>query len=307
MDWKALLKDRAVLVSDGAWGTELAKRGLGAGDCPELWNAERAEAVEAVARGYVAAGSDIILTNTFGGNRWTLEKAGLGERTAELNRLGAEISKRVAAGRAMVFASVGPTGEFMAPLGLKTEEEFVACFAEQIGALVEGGADGLCIESMSDLGEAKAALRAAREVCDLPVVTSVTFDRGQKGFATMMGVKPEQAVAELGEAGADMVGANCGSGIDHMIEVAGLMRAATAKPLWIKSNAGLPELVEGKTVFRETPTEMAGKVRALLEAGANVVGGCCGTTPEHIAQLAAAARAASGVARSASAAVLAAL
>jgi len=307
MDWKSLLKDRAVLISDGAWGTELAKLGLEPDVAPELWNAERPEAVEAVARGYVEAGSDIILANTFGANRWKLERPGLADRTAELNRLGVGISKRAAGDRALVFASVGTTGEFMVPLGIKSEDEFVACYAEQIAVIAEAGADGLVLETFVDLGEAKAALAAAGQVCDLPAVVSMTFERGPAGFATIMGVRPEQAAAELSEAGADIVGSNCGSGIDNMIEVARLMRPATDKPLWIKPNAGMPELIDGATVFRETPEEMAGKVTRLLEAGASIVGGCCGTTPEHIRQLAAAARAAAHLARSATSAVLDAL
>jgi len=304
MDWKALLKERAVLISDGAWGTELAKQGLEAGDAPELWNAEQPDAVEAVARGYVEAGSDIILTNTFGGSRFKLEKSGLADRTAELNRLGVAISKRAAGDRALVFASIGPTGEFMAPLGLKPEHEFIACFTEQIGACVEAGADGVVIETMTDLGEATAALKAARHAGPQPVVVSMTFDRGPAGFATMMGVKPEHAAAELDAAGADIVGANCGSGIENMVEIAKLMRSATARPLWIKPNAGVPQLVGGKTVFGETPEQMAAKVRPLLEAGANIIGGCCGTTPDHIRRIRAAANEARDIARSASGGIL---
>ena len=285
MTLEDLLREKSILLSDGAWGTELAKRGLAPGDVPELWNAERPDDVEAVARGYVEAGSDIILTNTFGGSRWKLEKANLADRAAEINRKGTEISKRAAGDGSLVFASIGPTGEFMQPLGLKTEEEFVACFAEQIKACAAGRADGIVIETQTDLVEARAALKAARQVCALPVVVSMTFDPGPKGFATMMGVKPDQAASDLTAAGADAVGANCGAGIDNMIDVAKLMRSATDKPLWIKSNAGMPELVEGKTVFRESPEEMAGKVARLVDAGATIIGGCCGTTPEHIRQM----------------------
>lgn len=287
MNWKQRLEQKAVLLSDGAWGTELAQLGLPPGEAPELWNATRPDAVEAVARGYVAAGSDIILTNTFGGNRLKLERVGCADRTAELNRLGAAISKRAAGDDALVFASIGPTGEFIAPLGERSEDDFIACFAEQIAACVEGGADGLCIESMSDLGEALAALKAARQVCSLPAVVSFTFTKGQARYATMMGLRPERAAAELDAAGADLVGANCGAGIEQAIEIARLMRPHTRRPLWIKPNAGLPELVEGKTVFRQTPEVMASHVRALLEAGANVLGGCCGTTPAHLRALAA--------------------
>ena len=307
MDWKALLKDKAVLVADGAWGTELAKRGLEPGQSPELWNAERPDVVEAIARGYVEAGSDIILTNTFGGSRFKLARPGLGERTGELNRVGAELSKRAAGGRALVFASIGPTGEFMAPLGLKPKDDFVGCFAEQIGACVEGGVDGVLVETMTDLGEALAALEAARQVCSLPVVTSMTFARGPAGFATVMGVKPEDAARELDAAGADVVGANCGSGIDHMVEVARLLRSGTARPLWVKPNAGIPELIGGKTVFRETPDEMASRVGELIEAGANIIGGCCGTTPEHILAIIAAVDEHRDLARSVSRSVLDAL
>ena len=291
MDWKSLLKERGVLVSDGAWGTELARAGLGAGTAPELWNVERPQAVEAVARAYVEAGSQIILTNTFGGNRWKLDKSGLVARTAELNERGTAISKRAAGEAALVFASIGPTGEFMAPLGTRGEEEFIACFAEQIEACVRGGADGLVIETMAALEEALAALRASREAAPgLPVVVSMTYSRGAKGPATMMGVGPEQAAEALERAGADLVGSNCGSGIADMIEVARLLRAATSKPIWTKANAGMPKLVDGRTVFPETPEEMAGRVPELIRAGANVIGGCCGSTPAHIRAMAAAVR-----------------
>lgn len=285
MDWRTALRERGVLVCDGGWGTELAKRGMPAGQAPELWNAIHASDVEAVAASYVEAGADIILTNTFGGTRWKLQKFGLADRVAELNRLGAQISKRAAGGRAAVFASVGPTGEFVEPLGERPRDEFIACFAEQIRALAEGGADGLVIESMSELGEATAAVEAARSVCGLPVVVSMTFDHGPGGAATMMGVRPAQAAEALEKAGADIVGSNCGSGTDNMIEVARLMRAATGLPLWMKPNAGLPELLEGRTVYRETPAAMASKVESMIRAGADIVGGCCGSTPEHIRRI----------------------
>ncbi len=305
--WRELLDAKKILVSDGAWGTELAKRGLGVGEAPERWNLERPEEVAAVAEAYVNAspdiiitntlggtrlklakagvtdGPDIILTNTFGGSRFKLEKAGMGEAVAEVNRIGAEISKRAAGDQALVFASVGPTGEFMAPLGTISEQEMVACFAEQIKALVEGGVDAILIETQTDLGEAKAALRAVRENTDLPAVTSMTFEHGPRGYATIMGVRPEQAAEELTAAGADIVGANCGGGIEQIIEVITALSPATDLPVWAKPNAGLPELVEGQTVFRETPQQMAARFADLVEAGADIIGGCCGTTPEHIA------------------------
>jgi len=283
-DWKELLRQTGWLLSDGSWGVELARRGLEAGECPESWNETHADDVRELARSYVEAGADIILTNTFGGSRWKLDKSGLADRTVELNALGVEHSLRAAEGKALVFASIGPTGEFMAPLGLHTEDEFVEVFAEQAGALVEAGADGIVIETMTALEEANAALRAVRSLGDLPVVVSMTFEKGPGGFATMMGIRPEVAAAGFREA--DVVGANCGTGIEDMIEVAKLMRPVTRRPLWFKSNAGLPELIDGKTVFRETPDEMAAHLDALIDAGADIIGGCCGTTPEHIRKFA---------------------
>jgi len=283
-DIKRLIESKGFVISDGAMGTELAKRGLEAGTCPELWNVENPEAIRAVIASYVRAGSDIVLTNTFGGNRKKLAKYGLAERIGELNRRGVEIARDAAGDSALVFASVGSTGEFMAPLGTLTEADFVACFAEQIAVLVEAGVDGIVIETMTALEEALAALKAVRETASLPVVVSMTYQKGPGGLATMMGVRPEGAASSLAEA--DVIGANCGSGIEDMIEVARLMRGATRKPLWLKPNAGLPELVKGKTVFRETPEQMASRLGDLIEAGANVVGGCCGTTPAHIEHIA---------------------
>jgi len=278
--WKELLKEKGFLVSDGAWGTELAKGGLEPGAAPELLNVERPEVVLAVASSYVEAGSEIILTNTFGANRLKLAHSGLADRTKELNARGAEISLKAAKGRALVFASVGPTGEFLEPLGSLAEPQMVECFAEQIAALAEAGADGIVIESMSAVDEGAAALKAARGVCKLPVVISMTFEKGMTGYATMMGTRPEVAARSFDAA--DIVGANCGSGIANMVAVARLMRSSTRKPLWIKSNAGLPELVGGKTVFHESPDEMAARLGDLVKAGANIIGGCCGTTPDHI-------------------------
>jgi 5-methyltetrahydrofolate--homocysteine methyltransferase len=276
------LKTKKVVIADGGWGTELFKQGLKPGQAPEMWNIDRPEDIRAVAASYVMAGAEIILTNTFGGSPMKLAKMGLGPRMTEINRLGAEISKDAAAGRALVFASMGPTGELLQPLGAATEAEVVRSFEEQAKALVEGGADGIVIETMIDLIEARAALVAIRQNYTLPVVVSMTFDKKRVGYATIMGVRPQQAVSELEKAGADIVGANCGTGIDDMIEVTRVMRQATALPIWCKPNAGLPELVDGNIVYRETPEEMASKLHLLLEAGAAIVGGCCGTTPAHI-------------------------
>jgi len=280
-----LLAEKSVVIADGAWGTQLAERGLEPGEAPENWVLTQPDAVRDVAAAYVASGAEIVLTNTFGGSRLKLAKAGLEDEAEEINRVATELSKDAAEGRALVFASIGPTGEFMQPLGLVTEEEMVAAFAEQVTAMSAGGTDGILVETMTDLGEAKAALRAAKEHFDGPVVVSMTFDKGLKGYATMMGVRPEQAAEELQAAGADIVGSNCGHGIENMVEVIELMAPATDLPVWAKPNAGMPKLVAGRTVFDETPEEMSAHFEALVAAGARIIGGCCGTTPDHIRAL----------------------
>jgi len=285
MSWRERLERKKVLIADGGLGTELIKLGLKPGETPEVWNIARPEVVRAVADSYVRTGADIILTNTFGGNPMKLGKAGLREKTLEINRIGAEMAKEAAGGRSLVFGSMGPTGELMKPLGTATETEMVKCFAEQAKALEEGGVDGIAIETMTDLGEAKAALRAVRETTSLPVVVCMTFDKKRSGYATMMGVRPGQAAHELEEAGADIVGSNCGAGIENMIEVAALMRPVTSLPIWCKPNAGLPEVVDGATLYREAPERMASRLGLIVEAGAVIVGGCCGTTPDHIRAL----------------------
>lgn len=282
MNFKTLLTQKKVLLADGAWGTELAKKGLETGECPELLNAEKSEVVRGIAASYGAAGSDIVLTNTFGGSPFKLAKFGLESRLEELNEAGVRLSKEAVGERALVFASIGPTGEFLAPLGQVTEAEMVAAFSRQVKALVAGGVDGFVIETMTDLGEIGCAVRAVREHTDLPVIGSMTFDKGARGYATMMGVKPDDAAVFLTNAGVDAVGSNCGSGMENMIEVARGMRQSTNLPLWVKPNAGMPELVDGMTVFRESPEHMSSRVRELIDAGANIVGGCCGSTPEHI-------------------------
>ena len=279
------LRNKKVLVSDGAWGTELAKKGFGAGRCPELLNVEHPEVLHEIAASYVAAGSDIILTNTFGGNPYKLSKYEVEDRLEELNEAGVRISKEAAGDNALVFGSIGPSGEFLAPLGLITEEEMTAAFLKQVKAFIAGGADGVLIESMTDLGEILCALRAVKDNSDFLAVCSMTFDKGLKGYATMMGVKPVDAVRSLEDAGADVIGSNCGWGIEEIIDVAQIMRPATELPLWFKPNAGMPELVDGTTVYRHTPEFMAMRIPDLIDAGASIVGGCCGSTPEHIRKM----------------------
>ncbi len=268
------------VVTDGAWGTQLQLRGLPTGACPDAWNLDSADKIEDVARSYVEAGSLVILTNTFGANRFVLDRHGLADQAAEINRAGVEISRRAAGEKALVFASVGPTGKMLV-MGEVSQEDLRAAFDEQVGAIAEGGADGIVIETMSDPAEAGIAVQAAKDT-GLPVVACMVFDSGKDKDRTMMGATPEQAAEGLLDAGADVIGSNCGQGIEGFVPICGRLRAASGRPVWIKANAGLPEVIDGETVYSQTPEEFASFVPALIEAGAGFVGGCCGTTPDFI-------------------------
>jgi methionine synthase I (cobalamin-dependent) len=272
-----------VTICDGAWGTELDRLGCPPGYCREEWNVSHPEKVEKVAAAYVAAGSEIILTNTFQGSRFALDKHGHADQAVEFSRAGAQISRRAAGNKARVFGSIGPSGK-MVLTGEINEKQLEEGFREQAAALAEGGADALVIETMSELAEIRAAIRAAK-AAGLPVVACMTYDSGQDRTHTMMGVSPEQAVEAATEEGADIVGCNCGIGIDTYITVTGRLRAATQKPIWVKANAGLPEIEGSRVVYRMTPDEYAAKAQQLVEAGANIIGGCCGTRPEFIRAL----------------------
>lgn len=269
------------VVTDGAWGTQLQARGLPVGACPDEWNLSHANRVEEVARAYIGAGSRVILTNTFGANRIRLAEFGLADKAAEINRIGAAISRRAAGDAAFVFASIGPCGKMLVA-GDVEADELRAAFLEQAKALKEGGADALVIETMAELEEVTLALQAGKEA-GLPVVACLTFDTAGR---TMMGVSPQQAAEELTKAGADVIGSNCGNGIEAFIPICQQLRDATNLPVWIKANAGQPEYEDGKVVYRITPEEFCAHVPALLEAGAAFVGGCCGTTPNHLRQVA---------------------
>ena len=273
------------VLTDGAWGTELQVRGLAVGEFPDLWNLTQPDRVTEVAAAYVAAGSQLILTNTFGANRVRMAELpdGGADRVGAVNHRGVEISRAAAGNRAKVFASMGPTGKLLMN-GDVTEEEMLAAFREQAAALAGAQPDGLVIETMSDLAEAKLALTAALET-GLPVVACMVFDSGKDKDRTLMGVRPEQAAEELTAAGAHVIGANCGQGIEGFVAICRRLHAATDRPIWIKANAGLPRLVDGKPVYEATPESFARFVPALIQAGASFVGGCCGTTPDFIRQV----------------------
>jgi len=250
--WRALLDEGGPILADGAMGTMLFASGLQFGDPPEVWNVSQPEVVRRIHRGYLEAGSRIVMTNTFGGNRLRLRLHGLHERVAELNRTAAILLRAevdAAGGRALVAGDIGPTGEIMAPLGTLSDEEAVEVFAEQAAALIAGGVDVIWIETMSHLSEIRAAIQGVRQVsAGIPIIATMTFDT--RGF-TMMGVSPEQAVASLAAWGADAIGGNCGNGPDELLPVIERMHAvAPDVTLVAKSNAGMPELVDMRAVYR---------------------------------------------------------
>jgi len=272
------------VLTDGAWGTELQARGLASGELPDFWNLSHPDRVESVARAYVEAGSQIVLTNTFQANRVAAGAHPEREQLAEVNRAGVEISRSAAAGRARVFASMGPSGKLLLP-GQGDEYGLEDSFREQAEALASGGPDAIVVETMSDLTEAKLAVEAAKST-GLPVVACMVFDSGKKKDRTMTGVTPAQAAEAMTAAGADVVGANCGVGIEAYIPICAALSAATPLPIWIKANAGLPVLEGDEIVYKTTPEEFAGHAGALLRAGASFIGGCCGTNPKFIEALA---------------------
>lgn len=271
---KSLIKSGPV-VTDGSWGTQMQKRGLNRGECPDSWNLKHPERVLEVAQQYVTAGSQIILTNTFGGSRLALKKYNLDHQTVDINMAGVEISKKAAGNRAYVFASIGPTG-LMLVTRETTEAELQNVFEEQAAAQARAGADGIIVETMIDVTEARIAATAAKQT-GLPVIVSMVYDSGENKDRTMMGNSPEEVVEELTGVGVDGIGANCGQGIEAFPPICARLRQATDLPLWMKPNAGLPELIDDKAVFRTTAQEFVQYIPEMIQAGAGFIGGCCGT------------------------------
>lgn len=271
-----------ILVSDGAWGTFLQSKGLQPGDCPELWNIDHFQEVVDIAQSYVRSGSDMIETNSFGANRFKLEHFDLEDDVYQINKAAAEASRKAAGADVLVLGSMGPTGKFLIT-GEVSEEELFDAFRMQAKGLWHGGADALVIETMTDIEEAIIAVRAAKTT-GLDVVCTMTFDALPDGsFRSMMGVSPAEMVEPLLNAGADVIGSNCGNGSAGMIEIIKEIRAVNnTVPVLIHANAGLPIFEDGITIFPETPDFMASHVEDMIEAGVNVIGGCCGTTPNHI-------------------------
>lgn len=284
----ARLAHGSVLLCDGAMGTMLHQQGLQPGECPESWCVSHPDIVKGVAGAYVAAGSNVVETNSFGANSLKLKPYGLADKVSEFNRAAVALAKAAMGTQGYVAGSVGPTGHILVEEGGDIDgAELFDVFKEQCVALAAADADLILIETMSSVHEATQAIKAAKENTNLPVACTFTFQKGPRGFRTMMGLKPDAAAKAAADAGAAIAGANCSSGIEDMIEIAKLMRAACpALPILIQPNAGAPVFEDGKTVFKQTPEYMASQVPELLKAGANIVGGCCGTSPEHIAAIA---------------------
>lgn len=275
-----------ILVSDGAWGTFLQKKGLLPGECPEQWNVTRSEDIFDIAKSYIDAGADMIETNSFGGNYFKLKGYGLENQVYELNKAAAAISRRAAGSDHFVLGSVGPTGKLLM-MEEVTEAELYEAFKAQSIALEAGGADAIVIETMTDLEEARIAVKAAKENTACEVICTMTFDKILSGeYRTMMGISPAEMTETLVEAGATIIGANCGNGIADMIGIVKEIRQTNAQiPILIHANAGMPQYCDGETTFPESPADMASRVKEIVEAGANIIGGCCGTTPDHICEV----------------------
>jgi 5-methyltetrahydrofolate--homocysteine methyltransferase len=273
-----------ILVSDGATGTNLQKAGLVAGQTPEAWVLEQPDKILSLAQSFVEAGADIILTCTFGGTRLRLRESPLADRVTEINQRAADIARKAASKRTdvLVGGSLGPTGLLMKPYGPATPEEVAASYEEQAKALSEAGVDLLVIETMFALDEAQSALEGARRVTDLPIVVSFSYDRGVR---TMMGVKPAQVTGKFLPLGANVIGANCGTTLENMEAIIREYQSAAPEAiLWAKPNAGLPEMgADNQAVYKVTPEEMGEFAKKYVAAGARIVGGCCGSTPEHVA------------------------
>ncbi len=277
------LKNGKVLISDGAWGTFLQEEGLDQGECPELWNVTHRDIVLKIAKSYIDSGSDMIETNSFGGSKIKLDHFKLGDRTYELNKAAAEISREAAGEDKIVLGSMGPSGVILM-MGEVSEDELYKAFKIQAQGLADGGTDAICIETFFDIEEARIAVKAVKENTDLEIIMTFSFDKAPDGsFNTMMGVSPTQMTETLIAEGVDIIGTNCSNGFEGMIGIVKEIRKSNSEiPILVHANAGMPVLKDDGVSYPDTPKIMAELTPELIKAGANIVGGCCGTTPEHI-------------------------
>ncbi|MBI4811109.1 MAG: homocysteine S-methyltransferase family protein [Ignavibacteriales bacterium] len=283
---KERLKRPDVIIADGAMGTMLFQRGLKPGECPERMNLEHPEVLEEIARLYFEAGAEIIQTNTFGGSPLKLAMYSLENNTEEINARAVQAVRKVVGDKAYVSASCGPTGKLLEPFGDTKPDQIFESFQRQLKVVIGEGVDLICVETMTDLNEAMLAVKAARSIStSVPICATMTFDSTPRGFYTIMGVTIEQTIKGLTEAGADIIGSNCGNGMENMIKIAREFNKHSTLPIIIQSNAGLPVMKDEVLTYPETPDFMANKSKELVEAGVKIIGGCCGTTPEHIAAI----------------------
>lgn len=273
-------------VADGGWSTQLIARGLPLDVVPETANLTHGHLVAALARDYMQAGVEILTTNTFAANAMTFARRGIKADVAEVNKAGVTIARNVAQGKALVAGVIGPTGVISA-IKDKPDDQVRAAIAQSAAALSDAGADWIVLETFSELAEILLAINAVREACNLPIVASMSFDSGPQRARTHMGVTAEIAAATLSDAGAEIIGCNCGGGIATVLPTVVAMRAHTKRPLWVKPSAGPPDLENGLATYSTTADEFGGNVAALLDAGASIVGGCCGIGPEHVRRVAA--------------------
>lgn len=286
---RSLLNEKRILIADGATGTMLQTLGLHGARCPEEWNLKRADVVAQIPRAYMEAGSEIVYTNTFGGNRVRLAKAGLLESIREINIMGARIAKNAVSENIVVAGSMGPTGDFLEPLGTLTHKEVSSVYAEQASLLLEGGADALVLETFAALDELLAAIDGVRSITDAPLIVTMSFDSGTR---TMMGVSPKEFVEAISELPVDAFGFNCGAGLESAMEIAELIASCAPREavLVAKPNGGKPIIVADGVIWDATPKQMAEAAIQFANLGFRIIGGCCGTTPDHIRAMAEALR-----------------
>lgn len=280
------ISSKSIVLGDGAMGSMLIDAGMNLGNCAELWNIEKPETVFGIHQQYVKAGSDFILTNTFGANPFRLADHGLQDRTAELNQAAVELARRVAGDSCYVIGSIGPTGRVPQPIGNTDKETLIKGFRMQAEALIAGGVDGIITETMMHTEEALCALEAVRAIKhDIPVISSICFQYKDETFQTAMGKSPAEAAKELTEAGSHIIGANCMVSFELYAELTSQLREGTHLPIMVQPNAGQPIINDGNVRYPMTPENMMKHIPTIIQAGAKIIGGCCGTTPAHIAAI----------------------